>query len=79
MLDQEKKISVGEFNKSWDQNYVELLKKFDGIEDKLRLQQQSDLNDRIVEFDKKYPPMVKPNSELLNLNKMLSGLVRQKE
>lgn len=75
----DKKNTFQEFNKVWDENLKELLSRFVEFEQKLNLQQQNDLNERVMEFDKKYPPMIKPNSEILNLNKMLSGLVRQKE
>ena len=49
------------------------------FEEKLKVQQQEDLNSRIIEFDKKFLPVVKPTSEILNLTKILNGLIRQKD
>lgn len=68
-----------EFNNEWDRNYQELMEKFAEFEEKLKVQQQEDLNARIVEFDKKFHPVVKPTSEILNLTKILNGLIRQKD
>ena len=75
----EKNNTFIEFNKQWDKNYQELMEKFIEFEQKLKLQQQNDLNERILEFDKKYYPVIKPTSEVLNLTKILNGLIRQKE
>lgn len=68
-----------EFNTEWDNNYNELMDKFVEFEERLKSQQQEDLNSKIVEFDKKFTPVVKPTSEILNLTKILNGLIRQKD
>jgi len=68
-----------EFNSEWDNNYVELMEKFAEFEERLKMQQQEDLNAKVVEFDKKFTPVVKPTSEILNLSKILNGLIRQKD
>lgn len=68
-----------EFNTEWDKNYTELMDKFAEFEEKLKVQQQEDLNSRVIDFDKKFCPIVKPTSEILNLTKILNGLIRQKE
>lgn len=75
----EKNQSFIEFNNEWDRNYQELMEKFVEFEDRLKAQQQEDLNNKIEEFDKKFHPVVKPTSEILNLTKILNGLIRQKD
>lgn len=75
----EKKSILAEFNQEWDANYHELQDKFAEFEQRLQQQQQQDLNEKIEEFDRKYHPITKPTSEILNLQKILNGLIRQKE
>lgn len=78
-FESEKRESVLEFNKEWDINLNELNNRFLDYEEKLNQQQQFDLNNKIEEFEKKYHPVIKPTSEILNLQKILDGLIRQKE
>lgn len=78
-LDIEKGNAFSQFNMEWDKNYYELMEKFVEFEDRLKKQQQEDLNERIIEFEKKFVPLIKPTSEILNLERILSGLIRQKE
>lgn len=75
----EKNNAFNDFNTEWDSHYKELMEKFSEFEQRLKIQQQEDLNTKIIEFDKKFYPIVKPTSEILNLTKILNGLIRQKE
>lgn len=75
----ERNNAFSDFNTEWDKNYNELMDKFVEFEERLKAHQQDDLNMKIVEFDKKFHAIVKPTSEILNLEKILNGLIRQKE
>jgi len=75
----EKNNAFFEFNSEWDKNYTELMDKFVEFEERLKIQQQEDKNAKLIELDKKFTPKVKPTSEVLNLQKILVGLVRHKD
>ena len=75
----EKNNAFFEFNSEWDKNYTELMDKFVEFEERLKMQQQDDKNNKLIELDHKFKPKVKPTSEVLNLQKILAGLVRHKD
>ena len=49
------------------------------IEKNIRTQHEIEINDFKENFQSTYPQISKPSVELLNLNKVLDNLVRQKE
>ncbi len=81
MIDYEsaKKQTFDEFNFQWSENFNQLLEKFKEFEYKLSEQQKVEINEKIEEIEKKFIPIVKPTSEILNLEKILNGLIRHKE
>jgi hypothetical protein len=49
------------------------------LETNLRSQHDIELNTFIENFQESYPQVSKPSVEILNLNKVLENLIRQKE
>jgi len=81
MIDYEsaKKQTFDEFNYQWSENFNQLLEKFKEFEFKLSEQHKIEINEKIDEIEKKFIPITKPTSEILNLEKILNGLIRHKE
>lgn len=78
-FESEKQQAFEEFNREWNSSHKELFDKFEEFDQRLKKNQQAEINDKIVEIDNKFLPIVKPTSEILNLTKILNGLIRQKE
>jgi hypothetical protein len=56
-----------------------LNEKFTNLENNLKNQHEIELNTFIENFQASYPQVSKPSVEILNLNKVLENLIRQKE
>jgi hypothetical protein len=56
-----------------------LTKKYAEIEKNLKDNHNNELNSVIEKFHKEYPDAPKPSAELLNLNKILENLKKQRE
>ena len=67
------------FNEKSDEDFYELNEKFTSMEKTLREQQESEISSFIENFNQTYPHISKPSVEILNLNKMLENLIKQKE
>lgn len=49
------------------------------MEKNIREQHEVEINSLIENFNQNYPHVSKPSVEILNLNKMLENLIKQKE
>lgn len=67
------------FNEKSDEDFFELNEKYTNLEKNLRNQHEIELNTFIENFQATYPQVSKPSVEILNLNKVLENLIRQKE
>lgn len=67
------------FNEKSDEDFFELNEKYTNLEKNLRSQHEIELNTFIENFQATYPQVSKPSVEILNLNKVLENLIRQKE
>ena len=67
------------FNEKSDEDFFELNEKYTNLEKNLRSQHEIELNSFIENFQATYPQISKPSVEILNLNKVLENLIRQKE
>ena len=67
------------FNEKSDEDFFELNEKYTNLEKNLRSQHDIELNTFIENFQATYPQVSKPSVEILNLNKVLENLIRQKE
>jgi hypothetical protein len=73
------KEELARFNELWDKNFYEMSNRFTEQENNLKIQQQKEIENKIEDFNNNYPEFPKPNCEILDLNKKLEGLVKQKE
>ena len=67
------------FNEKSDEDFYSLNEKYTNLERNIRTQHEIEINSFIENFQSTYPQISKPSVELLNLNKVLENLVRQKE
>ncbi len=67
------------FNEKSDEDFYELNERFTNAEKNLREQHDAEINSFIENFNQNYPQVSKPSVEILNLNKMLENLIKQKE
>ena len=67
------------FNEKSDEDFFELNEKFSNLENNLTSQHDIEINTFIENFQATYPQVSKSSVEILNLNKMLENLIRQKE
>lgn len=77
-LENDQKSDLEAFNEKWDAQFYEMNGKFTDQEKKLRDEHDSILQQQIEDFNKEFPQQ-KPSVEILNLNKVLDNLVKQKE
>lgn len=68
-----------QFNVEMDKNYSELEKKFSDMKEKMISLQKKEIEDKIYDFNKHFPHIPKPSSNILNYQKILKGLVKQKQ
>lgn len=78
-LDIEQREELEKFNEKFDIKFYEMNSKFTDLEKKLKEDHEIESQIGIEEFNKQYPEIPKPSLELLNLNKILDSLVKQKE
>jgi hypothetical protein len=67
------------FNEKSDEDFYQLNEKYTSLEKELRAQHDIEINTFIENFQQTYPQVPKPSVEILNLNKVLENLIRQKE
>jgi hypothetical protein len=67
------------FNEKSDEDFYELNEKYTNLEKNLRSQHEIEINAFIENFQQTYPQVCKPSVEILNLNKVLENLIKQKE
>ena len=58
---------------------IELEKKFADIKEKMIKDHKKEIEDKIYDFNNKFPHNPKPSSDIINYRKMIKGLVKQKE
>jgi hypothetical protein len=78
-MEANQKQELSRFNELWDKNFYDMSNRFTEQENSLKMQQQKEIESKIEEFNKTYPEFPKPSSEILDLNKKLENLVKQKE
>jgi hypothetical protein len=78
-VENEQKEELENFNQKWDNDFYNLNFQYGEAEKKLGADHDSEMNAIIEEFNAKYPEIPKPSAELLNLNKVIDSLVKQKE
>jgi hypothetical protein len=74
-----KRKLLDEFNSDWNNNFNQFNLQFVELEEKLNEKQNEEINIKINEIEKRFSSSIKPSSELLNLEKILNGLIRKKE
>ena len=62
-----------------DDKYDTLSKKYTDLEKNLKDSHFNEMNAMIEKFHKEYPDAPKPSAELLNFNKILENLKKQRE
>ena len=67
------------YNEQSDEKYLALTKKFADLDKNLKDQHNNELNSLIEKFHKEYPDAPKPSTEILNFNKILENLKKQRE
>ena len=79
-LERIQKEELDNFNKEQDKKFYELSEKFEEMQNKLEEDHNSQLRDLQQKFEEKYKNyIVKPSSELINLNKKLELYVQKKD
>lgn len=67
------------YNEQTDEKYAAMTKKYAEMEKNLKEQHTNEMNSMVEKFHKEYPEAPKPSTELLNLNKILENLKKQRE
>ena len=79
-LERIQKEELDEFNKEQDKKFYELNEKFQEMQNKLEEEHNAQLRDLQQKFEEKYKNyIIKPSSELINLNKKLELYVQKKD
>ena len=78
-LEIQQKEELSKYNELSDEAYDNLNYKFSEAEKNLRDQQNKEMNYTIELFNKEYPEAPKASAELLNYNKILENLKKQRE
>ena len=79
-LERRQKEELDEFNKEQDKKFYELNEKFQEMQKKLEEEHNSQLKDLQQKYEDKYSNyIIKPSTELINLNKKLELYVQQKD
>ena len=79
-LERTQKEELDNFNKEQDKKFFELNEKFEEMQNKLEEEHNSQLRELQQKFEEKYKNyIVKPSSELINLNKKLELYVKKKD
>jgi hypothetical protein len=79
-LERIQKEELDEFNKEQDKKFYELNQKFQEMQNKLEQEHNAQLRDLQQKFEEKYKNyIIKPSSELINLNKKLELYVQKKD
>lgn len=75
----QQKDELEKYNEQSDEKYQALSKKYAELEKNMRDQHYNEMNAMIEKFHKEYPDAPKPSAELLNYNKILENLKKQRE
>jgi hypothetical protein len=67
------------FNEKSDEEFYELNERYTNIEKNITEQHEAEINSFIENFNQTYPHISKPSVEILNLNKIMENLIKQKE
>ena len=78
-IENEFKEELDIFNQEWDINFSELNEKYEGNKQNLLNQNQQEIETFIHDSENKYPKEPKAATELLNLQRILDQVVKQKE
>ena len=79
-LERTQKEELDEFNKEMDKKFYELNEKFQEMQTKLEEEHNSQLRDLQQKYEEKYHNyIIKPSSDLINLNKKLELYVQKKD
>jgi hypothetical protein len=79
-LERRQKEELDEFNKEQDKKFYELNEKFQEMQKKLEEEHNSQLKDLQQKYEDKYSNyIIKPSTELINLNKKLELYVQKKD
>ena len=79
-LERRQKEELDEFNKEQDKKFYELNEKFQDMQKKLEEEHNSQLKDLQQKYEDKYSNyIIKPSTELINLNKKLELYVQKKD
>lgn len=75
----QQKEELFKYNETCDETYNNITKKYNDLERNLREQQFKEMNMAVENFNKEYPQHPKPSAELLNFEKILESLKKQRE
>jgi len=78
-LEEEHKIELDSFNEEMDRKLMELNERYEEDQKAMIEQQEKEVNHKTAEFDREYPKQPKGSTELLNQQKILDGLAKQKD
>ena len=73
------KEELKRLNEELEEKYLVLCKKYEDLEKNYKEQHNNELNILLEKFQKEYPESPKSSPEILNYNKILENLKKQKE
>jgi len=78
-LEEEHKIELDTFNEEMDRKMMELNERYEEDQKSMIEQHDKEINAKTEEFNREYPQQPKGSTELLNQQKILEGLAKQKD
>jgi hypothetical protein len=78
-VEKEQLEELEKFNAEWDKRFYDVNNKFDEMERKLIETQEAELKEKLEEVERNFPKNPKPSSVILDLNKQLENVVKQKD
>lgn len=79
LLEADQKEELNIFNERWDHDFYEITNKYEDLKNRLKIQQEQELQEKVEDFEKYYHQYAKPSTEVLNTNKILESAIKQKE
>lgn len=78
-IEEEYKIELDAYNEEQDKKFLDMDERYQDEQKKMLDRHEKEINEKTEEFNKEFPVLPKFSTEYLNLNKILEGLVKQKE
>jgi hypothetical protein len=78
-LEEEFNIELQTFNEDQDKKFLDMDDRYQEEQKRTLDRHEKEINEKTEEFNKEFPVLPKFSTEYLNMNKILEGLVKQKE